>query len=65
MRDLLTAVVRENKESTADENSEGDLITMQISDLRRKADLKRVTVDGSREMLIEALNRKWRKNYEI
>ena len=65
MRDLLTAVVREDKESTADENSEGDLITMQISDLRRKADLKRVTVDGSREMLIEALNRKWRKNYEI
>ncbi len=65
MRDLLTAVVREDKESTADENSEGDLITMRISNLRRKADLKRVTVDGSREMLIEALNRKRRKNYQI
>jgi hypothetical protein len=42
-------------------NGNNDPSMMRISELRQKAHLKRLNVDGSREMLIESLEKKQRK----
>ena len=57
MGDILAAVAREDKKSRPDGDSESELITMRISELRQKAHSKRLNVDGSREMLISSLNK--------
>ena len=61
MRDLLTAVARGEQNDEFDGNSNNDLFMMRTSELRQKAHLKRLNVDGSREMLIEALKKKQKK----
>jgi speckle-type POZ protein len=60
--DILAAVAREDRKSTTDGDSEGELITMRISELRQKAHSKRLNVDGSREMLIATLSKKQKTN---
>ncbi len=62
MRDLLIAVARGEQNGETDMNGNNDPSMMRISDLRRKAHLKRLNVDGSREMLIESLEKKQRKS---
>jgi hypothetical protein len=63
MKDLLTAVVREDKKTKIDGDSEGELTMMHISgELRQKTHLKRLNVDLPREMLIESLEKKQRKS---
>ena len=52
--DLVAAVSREKKKSSSDTGN-GDLTSMRISDLRRKLHEKGLSIDGSREMLIAAL----------
>ena len=55
MRDLLAAVARGEQNGETDRNDNNDLSIMRISELRQKAHLKRLNVDGSREMLIASL----------
>ena len=62
MGDLLIAVVRGEQNGETDKNGNNDPSMMRISDLRRNAHLKRLNVDGSREMLIESLEKKQRKS---
>ena len=62
MRDLLATWAREDiKQSTTVGNHENELTTMHISELCQKAHLRRLNVDGSREMLITSLKKKQRK----
>ena len=62
MRDLLATWAREDiKQSTTVGNHENELTTMRISELCQKAHLRRLNVDGSREMLITSLKKKQRK----
>jgi hypothetical protein len=53
MNDLLTAVVRGEREADNAENDEYQFTT--VNELRRKSHEKGLEVDGSREMLISAL----------
>ena len=54
--DLLAAVVRGGEESMNSSCIEmSDLSTMRVSDLRRQAHERGFDVDGSREVLIDAL----------
>jgi hypothetical protein len=62
MRDLLIAVARGEQNGETYKNGNNDPSMMRISDLRRNAHLKRLNVDGSREMLIESLEKKQRKS---
>jgi hypothetical protein len=58
LNDMLTAVVRSEMEYGAPaggNNDENDISSMRVSELRRKAHEKGLNVDGSREMLIAAL----------
>jgi hypothetical protein len=57
IRDVLSAVARgkKNDESDGDGSGESRFYSMCISELRREAHEKGLTVDGSREMLIAAL----------
>ena len=62
MRDLLIAVARGEQNGETYKNGNNDPSMMRISDLLRNAHLKRLNVDGSREMLIESLEKKQRKS---
>jgi hypothetical protein len=57
LNDMLTAVVRSETEyeAPAGGTDENDISSMRVSELRRKAHEKGLNVDGSREMLIAAL----------
>ena len=55
MGDLLIAVVRGEQNGETDKNGNNDPSMMRISELRQKAHLKRLNVDGSRETLIASL----------
>jgi hypothetical protein len=57
LNDMLTAFVRSETEygGPAGGNDENDLSSMRVSELRRNAHEKGLNVDGSREMLIAAL----------
>jgi hypothetical protein len=54
-------VARGEQNGETDMNGNNDPSMMRISELRQKAHLKRLNVDGSREMLIESLEKKQRK----
>ena len=55
INDVFAAVARGEKKSGNDASNDDQLCTMRISDLRRKVHEKGLDVDGSREMLIAAL----------
>ena len=55
IRDLLAAVARGEQNGNTDRNGNNDPSMMRISELRQKAHLKRLNVDGSIETLIAAL----------
>ena len=56
MRDLLVATARgEVRMDRADVNDDSQYDSLRISELRKRAHEKGLTVDGSREMLIAAL----------
>ena len=56
MNDLLTAVVRGDREEREDDNAENaEYQFTTVNELRRKSHEKGLEVDGSREMLISAL----------
>ena len=52
MKDLLVAVSRNKKEGNRDDNN---FNVMRVSELRKKLDEKGLSVDGSREAMLEAL----------
>ena len=55
MKDLLVAVSRNSKKNTNGTSADDDLITLCVSELRRKLDEKGLGVDGSREAMIESI----------
>ena len=55
--DILAALSRGEKKGLTDGNSGTDLSAMRISELRLKAHKNGLNVDGSREMLIAALEK--------
>ncbi len=55
IRDLLAAVARGEQNGNTARNGNNDPSMMRISELRQKAHLKRLNVDGSIETLIAAL----------
>ena len=53
---LLAAVAREKKKNSGDASNNNNLTSMRISDLRKRLHEKGLSIDGSREMLIAALD---------
>ena len=64
IRDLLAAVARGEQNGETNKNGNNDLSMMRISELRQKAHLKRLNVDGSRETLIASLKQLEEKEKE-